>query len=78
LACHAPYSNDRFLQPIEHYQTHLQQDFQFLGDFIGAAVGEGLGAVTSLQYKGPPFLCPGYVRAQCFYFPACDQWGQLA
>ena len=51
LPCHAADTNDRFLQPIEHDQAHLQQDLDLGDDTFRRAVGEGFRAVTPLQHK---------------------------
>jgi hypothetical protein len=41
---------------VNQHQTHLQQNFQPVGNDGGFAIGKTLGTITSLQQEAPPFL----------------------
>jgi hypothetical protein len=52
LACHAPDTQDRSLEPVQQDEAHLQEDLELLGDLIRLAVGKGLRAIATLQQEG--------------------------
>jgi hypothetical protein len=49
LSSEPAYANHRLVAAVNQDQTHLQQDFQLVGDGIGGAFFKLLGAVTALQ-----------------------------
>jgi hypothetical protein len=50
----APDANDLALEPIGQHQRHLQQNLELVGDDIGPALVEPLGAGATLEQKALP------------------------
>ena len=69
LPGHAPDADDRFLQPVQQHETHLQENLQLFRDGVGFAVGERLGAIAALQQERLPALGGGQTLAQRLHFP---------
>jgi hypothetical protein len=72
LTRHAADTHDRLFEPVQHDETHLQQDLELCDDVFGRALVEGLGAVATLQNEGLPLLRPGDQGLQRIDFPGVD------
>jgi len=49
LACEASDAGDGDGEAMDHDEGHLEEDFEFVGDVLWAAFGEGFGAVAALE-----------------------------
>ena len=73
LAGHAADANDGLLESVQQHQAHLQQDLELLGDLVGLALLEGLGAVAAHEQELVADLRFGEPLAQLFDFPRHHQ-----
>ncbi len=53
LTRHPPHLHDRHRRAVREHDRHLQHGLDAVADLLGGRAGEGLGAVTALQQKGP-------------------------
>src|SRR5215468_10615172 len=72
LPGHASHADDGLLQPMHEHEAHLQEDLQLLGDRVGLAVDECLGAVAALQQEGFAALGGSEPGAQFLDLPGHD------
>ena len=73
LAGHAADADDGLLESVQQHEAHLQQDLELLGDLVGLALLESLGAVASHEQELAADLRFGEPFAQLFDFPRHDQ-----
>ena len=69
----APHAHHRSLHPVDQDQRHLEQDLELVGDVVRGAVGEALGAVSSLEEEHVPLGGLGELRLQLLDLPRGHQ-----
>ena len=73
LAREAAHADDRPLCAHHQHQAHLQQHFQTIGDAVGSAGREALGAIARLQHEAAAGRGLAEELAQLHDFPTGDQ-----
>jgi hypothetical protein len=63
---------------VDEDEGHLEEDLELGGDDIRSAIGEGLGAVASLEEEAASFLGIGDVLAEALDLSAGDERGEFS
>ena len=62
---------------MHQHKTHLEQDFELIGDLRRVAIGKALRAIAPLQQKSFSLRRLGKLELERLNLPGGDQRGQL-